>query len=681
MKAFVDKLFPKKKFELSILFASLLTISKIAFPTSNFWISGLINGMLIFLLMYFAYLYSLELIKIKKNTPLTIVINIGLLNLMLFVIDSLASAFLDHDPVSFRSDVIQTIIRTFIGLLFIGSSAYIYSSIRELLFLHQKKDPQKFFNGMSALIALTFISNSLTVFNENYNFITNSFFVVSIILISINSLRVAWIAFLSKKDKLTLLGIAVLLLAFFIINLSTLFGNGFISQLIMELSSGFHSVLQLLLLFGTIYTSVIFFTTLFHLPTAEVFDKKAEEVSSFMDLSRLLTQVFDFEELADTITNMTTKVCSSDSAWLVTILNGANQITAVKNIEKKDAAIITNLILDEFDNKIERVIAFENKLVKTQLEGKSKQYNINALAIAPLHVSENISGYLFTVRNQNFGFGEDEIKSVATFADYAAIALENAKLIEESIEKKRLESELDVARTIQYKIIPITPPQLINLKISSLFIPAFEVGGDYFDFFQISEDKLGFVIADVSGKGVPAAFIMARIEGIFESLATILESPAKVLIKANEILSRSLDKKSFVTATYGIINLKTGVLKFARAGHVPLILSLNEGAQKLIPSGIGLGLDYGNTFAENLEEKEIILNDNDIVVLYTDGITESKNQYGDEFGEQRLIEVISESRNEDVNEISKRIMEKISVFSRDNSQHDDITLVIFKWIS
>lgn len=261
------------------------------------------------------------------------------------------------------------------------------------------------------------------------------------------------------------------------------------------------------------------------------------------------------------------------------------------------------------------------------------------------------------------------------------MALENAKLLEESIEKERLEKELDVARAVQYKILPQKNPNCENFEVTSLFVPAFEVGGDYYDFFQIDESKVGIVIADVSGKGIEAAFIMAEIKGIFASLSKLYKSPKELLIMANSVLKESISRKSFVTAIYGIIDIKNETFNFARAGHSPLLYFNGERIERLIPMGIGLGLDYTSKFDNTIKEMEIKLNNNDIICLFTDGINESLNENNEEFGYNRLEEIIINNSDSSVDELSNNIMQAVTMFSKNSSQHDDITLVLFKWKS
>ncbi|HEX2961961.1 MAG TPA: GAF domain-containing SpoIIE family protein phosphatase, partial [Ignavibacteriales bacterium] len=430
-----------------------------------------------------------------------------------------------------------------------------------------------------------------------------------------------------------------------------------------------------------IYFSVVFFTTLFHMPTAEAFDRKAQEVSSLMDLSRLMTQVFDFKELAETVTDITIKVCNSDSAWLVSGENGELNLNAVKNIGYVEADKITSTLSRKYGLKniknVKTISLDQLKHKDPSTEEFSTDFRL--LAVSPLKVHDEVNGYLIAARKSEDPFDDDDQKSIGAFADYAAVAIENAKLLAESLEKERMEKELDVAREIQYKILPDKTPELENMKVSALFVPAFEVGGDYYDFFRLTGDRLGFVIADVSGKGIPAAFIMAEVKGIFESLARLIDSPKEVLVKANQVLRHSLDKKSFVTVEYGIIDTKTGTLFFSRAGHSPVLLVRNGTIEELKPCGMGLGLDFSPNFANSLEEVEIKLKENDILLLYTDGIPESKNAFLEDFGYERFNKVILENLDAPIDLISKRIMKEVAVFSQGKPQHDDITLVIFKW--
>ena len=670
----------RKKLEILILGFVLLIIFKFFNPYAGTSFITIINDLLVFAFIWITYLYANELTKQKISSPLSLVLNAGILSAILFFITSLSSVLFDKfENIETESGIIYSLLTIVVSIFYVFSITYILSSFSELFFLRQKKSREAYFNTMLVVFSIAFFASTIAEIDNELNFIKKTFFVVAIVLISINSIRVSWIAFLSKKQKYFLLILSVVLSGLFGLNFALTFDISVVSQIIFNFSPGLQMFLTLTMLYGSIYFGIVFFTTLFHLPTAEAFDQKAEEVSSLIDFSKIMTQVFDLKELADNLTSTTNKICNADSAWLVTKNNESFELKSVSNIGYLEADKISTALFEEYSYDISELKVIDRKTIKVKIKSDVRTYNFRSLIIAPLSVHQKINGYLFAVKKQKYNFDEDEKRALGALADYTAVALENAKLFEESIEKERLESELNVAREVQYKIIPDETPECDELDVSALFVPAFEVGGDYYDFFKLGNKKLGFVIADVSGKGISAAFIMAEVKGIFESLAKLIESPKELLIETNSILNNSLEKKSFVTAVYGIIDVKKGLLNFARAGHMPVIFHSHNKIRQLQPNGIGLGLDNTDIFTENLDEMEIKLNNDDILILFTDGITESQNSAGEEFGIERFEEVIQKNVNENLDHLSNKIISEVSLFSKDKQQHDDITLVLFKW--
>ncbi|MEJ5350615.1 MAG: GAF domain-containing SpoIIE family protein phosphatase [Melioribacteraceae bacterium] len=665
-----------RRLENTIIISILLVIFNLIFPIHNSLILFIINEVLVFGVLYFLFHYMNSIVETKKESPLSLILNSGILAALIFFIISVTdSLFGKNIQENYHTDVFNSLISIVIDFVFVASVIYIFSTFRTLFFLRQIKDQSLHFNTMIIFFAITFFSD-LSQVDSSLDFIHDAFYVVSIVLICLNSLKVSWIAFLSKKQKTYLLIISVVLSILFGLNYSLLNENTTAKIFLSNFSSGFVSIYSLIMIYGMIYFGIIFFTTLFHMPTAEAFDRKSEEVSSLMDLTKLITQVFDFKELADTVTSITTKVCNSYAAWLVTKNDDDYELSSVKNIAYVDADRLTKKFLQK-----KEPLTSVNILDSSFLNESNDNLNYKSIAIAPLKVHGAINGYLFAARRHEVNFDEEDKRSIQAFADYAAVALENAKLIAESIEKERLEKELDVARDIQRKILPNKIPESEQLKISAMFIPAFEVGGDYYDFFELNDNKLGFVVADVSGKGITAAFIMAEIKGIFESLAKIITSPKELLIKINEVLKNSLDRKSFVTAVYGIVDIKNGILNFVRAGHPPVIYCSEGKVERLLPSGLGLGLDYSNGFANSLKEMKINLNDGDIIAFYSDGIPEAKNAEYKDYGYDRLEKIIQKNCDKTLDEISNEIIKDLTIFSKDNTQHDDITLVLFRWHS
>jgi len=454
-------------------------------------------------------------------------------------------------------------------------------------------------------------------------------------------------------------------------------GENVYSQIVLGFSPALKQFNHIIMIYGSIYFFILFFTTLFHLPTAEAYDRKAQEVTSLQYFSKLITEVLDFNDLAETVTEITQKLSGSRASWIIWKNGIKHNSVAAKNIGYLESDRISSQILKRIE--FGTLTSTKTFNLKEKIVESDSDNSFSVISVSPIKTRGETQGILVAAKAAGQIFSRDDLNAIETFSDYASVAIENSRLLEESIEKERLEKELDVAREIQRKILPLKAPDFPNLQISSVFIPAFEVGGDYYDFFKINESKLGFVIADVSGKGITAAFIMAEIKGIFESLSKTIETPKEILIKANEILWQALDNKTFINAAYGYFDLKEKKLTFARAGHCPLFLLRKNELKEIRPSGLGLGLSDNEYFKNSLEEYSIDLHDNDTIVLYTDGITEAKNELLEDFGDEQFLKVLQSNINLDTEELSNKIIQEISVFSSGHEQYDDITLVIFKW--
>ncbi len=669
----------KLKTFLSVM--GVLFVYKVFFEQLSSLPFQIFGDILVLLTIGTLVIYFIEYLSSKTLNPLSLVMNVGIINVILFCLitfsGSLFNLFFDNAAGNVsQPGIVFSAIMFGYSFLILASVSYIFLVFKELYFLKQKKNVNVYFNTMIVFIVLA----SLTYFlkdNPGLSFIKNTFLIISIILIVKNSLKISWIAFIVKKEKISLLILSVVISILFVVNLINNSNSNLHDHILMSFSPALNQFSNIIMIYGAIYFSMLFFTTLFHLPTAEAFDRKAQEVSSLQYFSKLITQVLDFNDLAETVTDIAIRVCNAQASWIV-LKEGNEFITlANKNIGFLDANLINHFIFRRDKNESQSG-TFIIKLNKFgEIEKLSEKYS--TLAVAPLIAHNELKGYLVSATKGDYIFDDEDRSALDTFSDYASVAIENSRLLEQSIEKERLEKELDVAREIQRKILPASNPDLANLRISSIFIPAFEVGGDYYDFFEITENKLGFIIADVSGKGISAAFVMAELKGIFESLTKTSESPREILINANQILKKTLDRKTFVSAAFGLINMKNGKLKISRAGHCPIILLRDGVIENIRPVGIGLGLNFGKHFTDSLEEIEINLKQNDSIILYTDGITEAKNSEMEDFGDNLFEKILLQNKDEEPDVIGNKVITEITEFTKNNSQHDDITLVILKW--
>ncbi|MBN2398849.1 MAG: SpoIIE family protein phosphatase [Candidatus Aminicenantes bacterium] len=605
-----------------------------------------------------------------KNRPLSIVLMITVLALLILMLFAAwdARAFKFFDPG--EGGFVVFLASGFLLILLSAVLGLIVSGLRELFLLKAVRQPGWYFKAMLVCFILAYFAPLVAVAALPF------FMSMSICLLVLNSFRVKWIAFLVKKQKKILIALAGLSLGIFLAATIFVFNSHVGARIIAGLSPGLFQAGKLVLLYGTCYGGVILIATLFHLPTAEAYDRKAEEFASLVDLSQSITGAMEFKELAEKVTSVTAGLCHGDYSWLLINDNDDFSVPAAFNISVREARELSLELLGDAALDSRAVKIFRDKKLKIHIQNDVLNFTFSSLAIAPLRVKNRATGYLFLAIKKDSVFEDDDIRTVEAFANSAAMALENARMLETRLEKERLLKELDVARVIQRRLLPQSLPRIACVDIAVYFSPAYEVGGDYYDFFLLDDRRLGFIIADVAGKGLAAAFIMAELKGVFESLAGVIHDPGTLLAKANQVLRKSLEKNRFVSATYGLIDPQAMLLRVARAGHMPFFLSSGGRIETYRPPGLVLGAADEPLFSDKLEEINITLHAGDMIVFITDGISEAKNLIGNEFGYERLRSVIQSNPDAGAEALTKLIVAEVKAFSNQPVQHDDITLLV-----
>jgi sigma-B regulation protein RsbU (phosphoserine phosphatase) len=314
-------------------------------------------------------------------------------------------------------------------------------------------------------------------------------------------------------------------------------------------------------------------------------------------------------------------------------------------------------------------------------EERNKWDLLNTELVLPLLFRNYLVGVLFLgMKSANEPYYKEDLELLETLGDQINISLENALLTEELRGQERLKKELELARRIQLSSLPQSDPQVPGLEISGVSIPAFEVGGDYYDYIDFSDGRFGVVVGDVSGKGTSAALYMSQLKGILKTASRHHQSLKDLVAEINAITFSSIESQSFITLTCAAFDLKAGKLKVVRAGHLPLIYySAKERlCHQLVPKGIGLGLEDGIIFTKELEEVEQAYGPGDVFLFFTDGIVEARNSLGDEFEVDLLIDLLQQNGWNSAISLREKIIAHVQQFTADASQNDDMTLVVVK---
>jgi len=644
---------------------------------------------IIFTFIYYRFLqnkFNLQIKTIQENLKLFVYL-LGALYLVIIIASiiltpSYSKAIFPYPPETLSS-VIYSNLLSISAIIFLVPILIIFKN----LIYYRRTSRTIFF--MRALVISSLICIVISVITrlplsfsfEGVEVYSNSFLVLSTIWIILISFRNSWITYSTRNEKVT----------YFFISLFLIFASLYLSDF-FEVALATHSLavntfFYISWLFIVIYIIFCSFYLLIQLPTARVFDRKMKEVASLHNLSKTISAEFDFNKLVKLITDMTAEVIDSESTWLELQRSnpGDFYIAASHNLLPSE--------IDKFQKREKRELS-EDILIKKKAiiineitkhasykYVKSLKSDIGSIIGVPL-ISGNgeAIGILFATKKQSFGFDPDDLAMLEAYANQAVIALDNAKLLKQSFERERLEEELRIARDVQQRLLPQKKPKYKGVSIESLTITAYEVGGDYYDFIKLPDEHLGFIIGDVSGKGTSAAFYMAEAKGIVQSLSKTFHKPRDLMIKTNEILYETLERKLFISMLMASLDCKNRTISFVRAGHCPLLhFNAKEGKSKLLqPKGIGVGLEKGVIFKKTLEEQTLSCEKDDIFVFYTDGLSEARNGKGEEYGDDRLCELICENAEKSVSDLKETIIDSILSFLDGRNLEDDLTLLLVK---
>ncbi len=293
----------------------------------------------------------------------------------------------------------------------------------------------------------------------------------------------------------------------------------------------------------------------------------------------------------------------------------------------------------------------------------------------PIFINNDVIGALDVESDHLAAFDENDLDLLKFFADASAISIEKAMLHQQILDKEKWEEQLQIAKDVQSSLLPSAPPQVNGYDIDAICIPTFEIGGDYFDYIPIDKNKLGIVVADVSGDGVPAALIMAAFRALLRNQVRLNYQPHSVMNFLNKQISDFCRKRDFITAFYGYIDLEKHKFVYTNCGHnYPLILSPSGNVSSLDDSGPSLNLVVDAGY----KSTSVDLEPGEIIIFYTDGVTEIFNDDKEEFGLERLKSVLSGSDDESAGGIIKKVVKSTKDFSRHRYYLDDFTILVLK---
>lgn len=507
-----------------------------------------------------------------------------------------------------------------------------------------------------------------------------------IVLISLLGLALSanmrWVAYLNFKQKWTSLLLLLLTIFYLVYFFYTVLIS---SDRIREQTTTFapfqdHVFNIALIAFVLTYITFSFLVILFNLPTSSVFEQKLEEVINFQRISQSIQTEQSEESVYNILLESSVNSVFADAAWLEMRTSvQAGKLFTYKISESETVSIREHLEKKNVKGALDQGSDRTKNLSKHL--GSMKNSRFRSLLSFPIIVKDENIGTLALLKEVPDGFNKEMTRIVSTFANQAGISIENFRLMEEAFQNARYKEELKIAKTVQRSLLPTKLEQDNDFEIAAFSESADEVGGDYYDTLRINDREVALIIADVSGKGTTAAFHMSQMKGIFHSLAQQAPDPRDFMSKANRALLYCLERGSFISATYFVIDTHTKTIHYSRAGHCPVLLyraSMGV-AEYLKDKGTALGMVRSHDYCNYVENNSVQYSSGDVMLLYTDGITESKNKKGEEFGSERLLVVIQQNASKSSREIEESVIRSLYEFSGSDDINDDYTAMTVKF--
>jgi sigma-B regulation protein RsbU (phosphoserine phosphatase) len=406
-----------------------------------------------------------------------------------------------------------------------------------------------------------------------------------------------------------------------------------------------------------------------------------DKLRMLLDITRKISQSLDLQEVLNLVMDTLDSLIPYDAAGIFVVKCDEAKVSEGEEPCVFQAEAVRGYDIDELSNLHLKIgegllgqVARTAQPVNSP-DVRSEPLYINARRetrsemLAPIISNTEVIGVFDLESDELNAYSEDDLQVLMLLASQVAIIIEKVMLHEQLIEKKRLEGQLEVARQVQLELLPAKDPQLPGYDISAYNFPTEEVSGDYYDWVQIFDDQIGLVIADVSGKGVPAALLMAFLRASLRAATHIGYSPQVSMAKVNYLLWESIERNQFVTAFYGILDATNRTLAYTNAGHNPPLLLTGDGKHRFIERGsLPLGMFKDTRYHEYYQTIE----PGEMLVLYTDGVTEAQNRKGEEYGRDRLAREVKANRTLSARDLIAALHKEVIEWTDGRGATDDV---------
>ncbi len=402
-------------------------------------------------------------------------------------------------------------------------------------------------------------------------------------------------------------------------------------------------------------------------------DRSIQELNTIFEISREFNSTLDSEKIIKLLSFTLMGQMMVKKLAVMLNENDSIKLKSTKGIKKEELISAEKELNDCFSNQISLNTPYlvgDNAGNPFETWLKKRDF----IAVIPMINQDELKGMIILgKRIDGKIYKREDLNFLYTLGNQAMVAIENARLFEEMLEKQRMEEDLQVARGIQKKLLPKSIPLIDGFSVKADNISSKQVGGDYYDVFRINESIIGVCIADVSGKGVPASLLMSNLQASLRSLAPVKKSIGEMVVTINELLFENTDYDKYITFFYGEIDLNKNIFRFTNGGHNPPILLHPDSSFYFLEKG---GIPIGMMGGMKYEEEEVQLSKGDRLVLYTDGINEAMDIDEEEYGEEKLYALIKKNVEFSAEDLFDSILEDVNKHVNNAPQSDDVTLMV-----
>lgn len=529
----------------------------------------------------------------------------------------------------------------------------------------------------ASLFAVIGLGELLSVSTEGGVVLVIMATITSSIMTVVNAPRLPWLPTLSLDKKLRLLWLAGCAAFASVLMIVVFFQDDTVlSVAATTLIGRLNLAVGAVYIIGLVAFVRLFVTVLVALPNSSIVDRRSFEIESLAALARLMAESASMEHILARTTELAVRVTQAHGAWAEVGSGDELNIVATQHVH---ADYVRSLHQNQL---IRQVIADASSPVVIDSLAEygvdTRALAIRSMVIIPIAVDGARCATLVAFMTADFGFHPDDHRLLAAFGDILSIAIEQSRLHASVLEQERLQKEADVAREIQTSLLPRLHPRIEGIDLYGIMVPASEVGGDYFDYVRFADGSFGVVIADVAGKGIPAALYMATLKGAVLAEVREASGPADLLHRLSLTLSGQMDKRSYITMSCVQFQPSTSSLRYARAGHSPMIIKTSMGVDIVRPKGVAIGIVPPETFRTQIEEVELQFVDEDVCLLTTDGVTERRNESMQEMGIAAINALLLDTEVHSAKDIVEQVQQQLDHHAQGADAHDDVTIVAIR---